>query len=159
MANPKYMNLGEYARHRGCTIGAIQKGIKDGRISAKKVGSQWRIDVAVADSELRETDVDADSDGVHEDDDIPSYAKSRAKKEAYLAKLKQLEYEQAKGRLVDSEDVRRDAYEVGKVTQTKIMAVAIRIAPQLAGMEDVQEIKRLIEDELRYALEDLTRGK
>jgi hypothetical protein len=97
-----------------------------------------------------------DTAPIDDEDYQARYIRARALHEEEKAKKAELERLQIEGELVQVEIVQREAYEAGKLAQTKIMSVPIRIAPQLAGMDDVQEIRRLIEDELRYALEELT---
>lgn len=159
----KKISASAYAKHRGISLVSVSKAIQSGKISAEQNGKGYLIDPVVADREWSGAVTREHGKASLQPSPVSgqemTYAKSRAIKEAYAARLKKLEYEQAMGSMVDSDEVRRQAYAAGKLTQTKIMSIPIRIAPQLAGMDDVQEIRRLLEDELRYALEELTRGK
>jgi hypothetical protein len=155
------MSAGQYAKHRGISVKNVTKAIEEGRITAEKVGNRFVIDQVKADKEwARNTSQPrTNPGGCVEQEPIyqsgPSYAQSRAIKEAYLARLKKLEYERELGALVDADQVRRDGYAAGKLVQSKMLAIPDRLAGQLAGMTDVAAIKRVLVDEIRYALSEV----
>jgi hypothetical protein len=152
------MSAGQYAKHRGISVKNVTKAIEEGRIVAEKVGNRFVIDQEKADKEwARNTSQPRTNPGGEPaaDFDNPSYAQSRAIKEAYLAQLKKLEYERELGALVDADQVRRDGYAAGKLVQSKMLAIPDRLAGQLAGMTDVNQIKRVLVDEIRYALSEV----
>jgi hypothetical protein len=154
----KEMSAADYAKHRGIALKNVTKAIEEGRISAKKDGRKWVIDQEKADIDwARNTSQPRTNPGGEPaaDFDNPSYAQSRAIKEAYLAQLKKLEYERELGALVDADQVRRDGYAAGKLVQSKMLAIPDRLAGQLAGMTDVNQIKRVLVDEIRYALSEV----
>jgi hypothetical protein len=152
------MSAGQYAKHRGISVKNVTKAIEEGRITAQKVGNRFVIDQVKADKEwARNTSQPRTNPGgrVEQEPSGPSYAQSRAIKEAYLARLKKLEYERELGALVDADQVRRDGYAAGKLVQSKMLAIPDRLAGQLAGMTDVAAIKRVLVDEIRYALSEV----
>jgi len=156
MANE--MTANQYAKHRGIAVKNVTKAIEEGRITAYKVGNKFVIDQEKADKEwARNTSQPKTSPNsrVEPESSGPSYAQSRAIKEAYLARLKKLEYERELGALVDADQVRRDGYAAGKLVQSKMLAIPDRLAGQLAGMTEVAAIKRVLIDEIRYALSEV----
>ena len=160
----KFMSATQYAKHRGIAPKNVTKAIEEGRIDAKKSGKKWMINAELADVQwrkntnmsLQDQQKQNESLQVFDDDDgLPSYSQSRAVKESYLAKLKKLEYEKERGSLIDAEEVKRNAYTSGKLVQQKMLAIPDRLAGQLAGMTDVSAIKRVLVDEIRYALSEV----
>ena len=83
------------------------------------------------------------------------YTAARAMREAFAAKTAKLEYERLSGKLVEVDEVRRGAFEVGRRVRDSVLSIPDRIAPILAGLTDVNEIHRALTKELREALEAL----
>src|SRR5207249_1474334 len=65
-----------------------------------------------------------------------SYAASRAAREAYLARLAKLEFEQRSGKLVDADEVRAQVFGLGRRLRDTLMGLPDRLAPVLAGQTD-----------------------
>jgi hypothetical protein len=152
------MSASQYAKHRGIAVKNVIKAIEEERITGVKEGTKWVIDPAVADREWADNTANpkiAPGGNIEIDLGNQSYAQSRAIKEAYLARLKKLEYERELGALVDADQVRRDGYAAGKLVQSKMLAIPDRLAGQLAGMTEVAAIKRVLVDEIRYALSEV----
>jgi hypothetical protein len=87
------------------------------------------------------------------------YTAARAMREAYAAKTARLEYERLSGKLIDSDEVRRDGFETGRRVRDSVLSIPDRISPILAGLTDVDEIHRTLSKELREALEGLSHGQ
>jgi hypothetical protein len=171
-----------YARHRGVSHTTVLKAIASGRVTAKG----GKLDPKVADrqwaastnqSKPRNT-VSGNPDGNgrwgnqhgrggQEEKPAPeapaeqpgagSYAQARAGREAYLARLAKIEYEKAIGKLIDADEVRKKWFESGRRVRESVMSVCDRVAPLVTGLSDVAEVHRIIENELRVALEGLSR--
>ncbi|MBF0293870.1 MAG: hypothetical protein HQL96_01665 [Magnetococcales bacterium] len=73
----------------------------------------------------------------------------RAKAELELGRLK--------GSLLDAEDVKREVFEMARRTRDRILGIPYRVAASLAAETDAKAIERLLDDELRTALEELSR--
>ena len=86
---------------------------------------------------------------------IPSYSQSRAVKEAYLARISRLQYEEMTGQLVRENGVKTEAFRRGRMVRDQILSVPDRLASILAAEDDAAEVCRLLEQELRTALEAL----
>jgi len=87
---------------------------------------------------------------------VPPYSQSRAIKEAYQARLSRLMYEEKKGSLINADEVKFEAFRRARMARDQILAVPDRIAPILAAEDDEEQIREILESELRAALEALT---
>jgi len=85
-----------------------------------------------------------------------SYAASRAAREAYLARLAKLDFEQRSGKLVDADEVRVQIFGLGRRMRDALMGLPDRLAPVLAGQTDQAEIHRLLAQEIMASLAELS---
>lgn len=174
------VSLREYGRMRGVSGAAVSKAIKAGRI---KNGVRYdakghpKIDVDVADREwVRNTDGShqkhlpeghrlsayAQPPGVTPGDEatiarggVPPIDKSRAIREAYMARLAKLDYEERDGKLVAAEAIKAEMFTAARTVRDALLAIADREAPRLAGMTDAHQITTLLRAEITKALEKL----
>jgi len=163
------MNLRQYAGHRGCTLRAVQKAIRDGRLSksVRKSGNKYEIDPALADEEwARNTDTNFNRNNLEPQPDhgpgsrkVPPFQESRAIREAYEARIKRLEYEQKSGKLIGREEIRNEFFTLARMVRNAILAVPQKVSMELASEIDPHRIESMLEAELRLALEDLSRTK
>jgi hypothetical protein len=90
---------------------------------------------------------------------IPDYGESRAKREHYLARLAELQVGQQEQLLMDAEDVKEKWFEVGRRVRNWLQAMASRVAPDLAAMNDPVEVgifmDRQVHDALMALADDL----
>lgn len=182
------MGYREYARHRGVTLGAVQKALRDKRISATE---EKKIDSAIAD---RDWHVNTDSSRVAvnaiESHRLPlqqqialppmasetgnkpdpeeltgtdrvanEYREHRATRERYQALKQQLEYEQMVGQLINVDEAKRIVYTSFRALRDSIMNVAARVKDQLAAESDSHACEVLVENELSAALAGIDIGK
>ncbi|MDP2689896.1 MAG: hypothetical protein Q8P48_07260 [Deltaproteobacteria bacterium] len=167
-----------YAKRRGVSPEAVSKAVKTGRITA---GPDGKIDPERADREWKENtdqskplnsvsgtprhrkppdspkipggDIEAASGGLP--GGIPPYVQSRAIREAYEARIKKLDYEVKKGKLINADEVRVAAFNVARVTRDKLMNIPERLAPLLVGVGDIHEAHKLLGSEIRLICEEL----
>lgn len=92
------------------------------------------------------------------DDQIPDLNESRAKREHYQAELAKLQCQQQRGELVEAEEVRREAFKLGRTIRDSLMALPDRLAAQLAGTSDTRLCHILLSQELTTALRVLADG-
>lgn len=78
-----------------------------------------------------------------------------AKKESFAAHLKELEYGEESGRLLDRERVHKTAFEISRIVRNAIMKVPTRVAPLVAAEMDERAVKKILDEELMMALEQL----
>ena len=86
----------------------------------------------------------------------PSYAQSRAIREAYQARLAKLEYEQKSGKLIDADEVKITWFKHIKAAQTRIMGVPAACKTRVPDLPLV--LVATIEAIVREAMEDLANG-
>lgn len=78
----------------------------------------------------------------------PSLAQSRAVKEAYLARLAKLDYEQKIGKLIEADEVKVRAFKLARNARDAMLTLPDRLAPVLASETDVQAVHRLLLEDI-----------
>ena len=89
----------------------------------------------------------------------PSYAQSRSIKEAFSARLAQLDYEKKSGALCRADDVVKAARQSARLTRDYLLNIASKLAPILASETDINIVSKLLEDEIHNALTNLSNGE
>lgn len=182
-----HKSLRTYAKARGISHEAVRQAIKAGRLKQSIVmvnGEPKIADEALADKEwaantdqskprnritgdpkrrrasqdapMKPMDNDSGGDGAGKG---PSYAQSRAIREAYMARLAKIEFEEKAGKLVSRDEVRVAIFNVARRSRDMLMAVADRVTPLVVGQEDAHEIHRIITDEMRRIAAELAKMK
>jgi hypothetical protein len=139
-----------YARHRGCTLRAVQKAIGDGRITATKRGRSVLIDPAKADTEWV-ANTDPSQVGVH-DDSASGFQAARTKQLRVRIAREELELQRARREIIGLEEAKRLAFTSFRTMRDALMNVAGRVKDQCAAESDPFAIERLIDDEIARAL-------
>ena len=162
------LSITAYARHRGCSHVAVLKAIKSGRIEKESDGT---IDPIKADAawerntnqaQQRKEQKPAAAPAVPPEKQIdppainsgPNYAQSRAIKEAYLARLAKLSYEEKSGALVRMDSVKVAWFNVLRVMRDRVLNLPDRMAPILSAEQDPKQVRDLLDLELRQILDD-----
>lgn len=86
------------------------------------------------------------------DDAIPDLNESRARREHYQAELAKLQVAQQRRELVPADEVKKEAFQVGRSIREALSNLADRLSHQLAGETDPAVIHQLLTDEHRDAL-------
>ncbi len=152
-----FLTLRGYARHRGVSLTAVQKAIKDGRIKTSKKKGKVGIDSESADKAWDAT-TDPAKQRKEKDAGVATggtFQQARAMREAYLANIAKLNYEEKIGKLVDADVVRKILFEAWRITRDNILNISNRLAPQLASETDPHQVHLLLEAEHNRALEEL----
>lgn len=89
------------------------------------------------------------------DDAIPDLNESRARREHYQAELAKLQVTQQRGELVPVDEVKKEAFNIGRAVRESLSNLADRLSHQLAGEIDPVVIHKLLSDEHRAALLEL----
>jgi hypothetical protein len=163
------LGLREYARHRGCTLRAVQVALQAGRIFYEPDGS---IDPVKADQDwAQNTGPKARRAQGHRLRQSPpprpeptgstqlNFAQARAAKEVFEARLRKLELEERQGNLVQRRAVELEAYNRGRVFRDAMLNIPPRVAGLLAAETDAATVHDLLETEIRSVLEQLSAGK
>lgn len=153
------MNASQYAKHRGVSHVAVLNALKSGRITKEPDGS---IDPEKADVQWeRNTDFSRNPNKARRtrasETPLPSgpdYNVSRAVREAYIARLAKLEYEEKIGSLVKAEDVKLQWFNTLRIVRDRVLQAPDRLASILAAETDTNTIKQTLDAELRRILDD-----
>lgn len=86
------------------------------------------------------------------DDAIPELNESRARREHYQAELAKLQVAQQRRELVPADEVKKQAFQIGRSVREALSNLADRLSHQLAGETDPAVIHQLLSDEHRDAL-------
>lgn len=81
------------------------------------------------------------------DDAIPELNESRARREHYQAELAKLQVAQQRKELVPADEVKKQAFQVGRSVREGLSNLADRLSHQLAGETDPVVIHKLLTDE------------
>lgn len=166
------LSIREYARHRraaglkGGTPSAVHKAIVSGRIKRDENGL---IDQSVADGAWDAATGEARAlpqriaqqpavDGSNRQPAAPSYAASRAIREAYAARMAKIAYEEKIGSVVSAESVKDAAFNCARETRRAILDVPCRLSELLAAETNPAAIESLLTKELIAALDSLSNG-
>lgn len=176
----KLVSKNEYAELRGVSRQAVYYAIRTGKI-ADAIQPDGKIDAALADQlwannthptsgysghmskrgQRKAPDIEAVIEVVKgagiNPDAPPPLVESKTLQAAYQARLAQIEYEQKSGQLVDADDVKKAAFKAARVTRDAILAIPDRVAAQFAGMTDPYTIHSTLTQELRGAIEEITK--
>jgi len=166
------MNLLGYAKDRGVEYTQLSKWAGQGRFSSdalRKEGRKW----IVADAQELDRQVAAAKapdrggrGGAPAIDDalrrqqnqaaaIPSFAQSRAVREAFAAKLTKLDFDQRSGKLVDKNELRMRLAKLHMGVRDALRTIPDRVAPIVAAETDQAKIHAMLLKEIGQALEGL----
>ena len=175
------VTFAEFAAIRGCSKGAVTHATKS-RIAAavvEKEGRRWldrdlalelwnKNTVANAQSKVSRADPvekpPADAAELKRrvegmpDDAIPDLNESRARREHYQAELAKLQVTQQRGELVAADEVKKEAFKMGRSLREALANLADRLSHQLAGETDPTVIHQVLTQEHRAALVELCDG-
>lgn len=85
----------------------------------------------------------------------PSYAASRAIREAYQARLAKLDYEERSGKLVEVDKVKASAFKVARTVRDGLLNLPDRVAHELAHETNAAAVHLRLTQEIRVVLEAL----
>ena len=152
------MGVREYARHRDVTQAAVQDAIRSGKISEAIVlkGQRKKIDQEKADKLWTDrTSVNNSNAHTNPSQLGQSLHKAKVAKETYAAKLAQLAFDQKSGKLCRVADVKKAAWEIGRVTSDKLMSIPDKLAPVFAAENDLEVIREMLSKALHEALNSI----
>jgi hypothetical protein len=175
------MSLRAYAKHRGVSLRAVQKAIKSGRIAARKDG---RLDADVADadwarntaprpqpsSQPAKPAASPQSAPHHHHSDPPrrevtdppklesglEYARARAVRETYQARLAKIDFEERTEKLVSADEVRVASFNRFRQFRDGMLNIPDRLAAVLAAEGNVRRVHELLATEIRKALTEFS---
>ena len=89
---------------------------------------------------------------------VPSYAQSRAIREAYLARLAKLEFEEKSAKLVDVEEMARAIGNMIVRTRDGLLSIPSRVCAILAAETDERQVYLILDEEIRQTLTNLSQN-
>lgn len=166
------MSMRQYAKHRGISAPSVSKAVAMGRITCVRDSfGRAQIDPAVADREWEENSVpyrvgnSGGKDGASTvvnpesgesgDPKKNPYAQATAVLKNYQARLAKLEFEEKAGKLHDVDGCSKEAFRIARAVRDAMLGIPDRLSAELAGETDQFKIRKLLEDEIRLALENL----
>lgn len=167
------MNLLQYAEDRKVEYTQLSKWACQGRFSSDAVRKEGRRWVVVDAQELdRQVAATKSPDrggrgGAPAIDDalkrqqaqaaaIPSFAQSRAYREAFAAKLTKLEFDQRSSKLVDKAELKLKLAKLHMAVRDALRTIPDRVAPIVAAETDQAKIHAMLLKEIGQALEGLS---
>ncbi len=149
------MTVGEYATHRGITEQGVLKAIQTKRLEAsvRKVDGRWQIDQQLADHEWAQR---TEKRAVSAATPTGGYHEAKARREAALAELAEIELRKEKGELVSKLAVIKEQSKRNGAAKTKLLGIPSRYKQRFPDLtlEHMAELEALI----RESLTDLSRG-
>ena len=166
------MNLLQYATDRGVEYTQLSKWAGQGRFSSDALRKEKRSWVVADPQELDRQVAAAKSPdrggrgGAPSIDQslqqqqnqaaaIPSFAQSRAIREAYAARLTRLEFDQRSGKLVDKSELKMRLAKLHMGVRDSLRTIPDRVAPIVAAETDQAKIHAMLLKEIGQALEGL----
>jgi len=145
-----------FAKLEGVSRTLVQRKIKsghllthpDGSLDPKLVGTSWHGEAVEEQVQAR---VEADAKAGK----IPSKAESEAKKEHYLALLRQLEYDEKVGKVAPVEEFSQYLTNSNLIIRSKLLALPARLAPYVVLAKTAAEAAARIEEGVRECLWEL----
>ena len=168
------VSLTEYSRVRGVTHEAVRKAVKVGRLSKSVVfgpTGKARIIPAIADQEwVANTDStqqrvpavppprpapEPEPEPASNEPRTATFQQARTLREAYMARLAKLEFEEKSGKLVQHEAVKNEAFKTARIVRDNLLNIPDRVAGELAAETNQFKVHQRLTLEIRRALEDL----
>lgn len=148
------LSIHAYATHRGVSRTAVQRAIKDGRIS---LGEDGKIDVGEADRQWDEnTQTRAGSTTSVEVNGLPTYGQSRAVREAYAALREKKEYEDRAQQLVGRDQVLQTMEILIRTAKAKLEELPSALARPLSNETTERGCLELLQASIYGVLEELS---
>jgi hypothetical protein len=166
------MNLRKYAEDRKVEYTQLSKWAGQGRFSTdamRKDGRTWVVvdpqeldrQVAAAKSPDRggRGGAPAIDQALQQQQNqaaaIPSFAQSRAIREAYAARLTRLEFDQRSAKLIDKAELKMKLAKLHMAVRDSLRTIPDRVAPIVAAETDQAKIHAMLLKEIGQALEGL----
>ena len=168
------ITLTEFAKIRGVSTEAVSKAVRVGRLSKSVTWSkankprlipalaeqEWAANTDSAQQRVRAVPPPKapkpEAEQSSGEQRTATFQQARTLREAYMARLAKLEYEEKTGSLVRADAVKNEAFRIARVMRDGILNIPDRIAGDLAAEMDQFAIHQKLTAELRKALEGLS---
>lgn len=166
------VGVAEYAEHRGISTRAVQAKVQAGQLSGAvrqtPSGRYW-INQAVADKvwiargDAKHIGKMKSASGLPEDEDlkkvlaeVSDFNAAKAKEKKYQAELAKMEYEEKIQKLVEKKQVQEKLFEMARKIRNNLLNIPAKIMDVLAAEMDPYAVEKILNDEIKKTLEDLT---
>lgn len=147
----------EYAKRTGRSESAVRKAVSEGRITKTADG---KIDQEIADLQWAKNTMPAKSNGKPKvtGDHVTEYLEARARKEIANAMRAELDYEEAAGKLVQTERVSEYVAGFSGLVRDALTALPDRLAPGVAALQgEERAIRRVLAAEIDKTLRKMSK--
>jgi phage terminase Nu1 subunit (DNA packaging protein) len=149
------LSQADYARHRRVSRQYISRLAKAGVL----VMRGRKVDVAASDAVLDDrpdkVSQAATSGPVEPGAQTTTYAQAKLADMVFRAKLRRLEFETKSGKLIPADEVKVQWFKLARQIRDKLLAVPSKLAPQLAALSEVREVRELLDGEIEAILRGL----
>ena len=156
-----FITFSDLAQLKGVTRSAVsqrrQTGILDAAIV--KVGAREKLNKELAlelwdkNSVSFTPEIKESIKNVGSSEELPSFNESRAKREAMMARLAEIEVEEKEKVLVPSEDVKRSWVQLVTIAKTKVLGIPTKAKQRIPDLD--KGAMALLDEIVRETLEDL----
>lgn len=158
----------EYAKYRGVSLATVKDWVDDGKLdNCWKVANNNRKKINWRSADVALDNAQAGSNGansIEENFSDPkiehsspggTLTRARTAKTAMEAQAAKLKFELLSGSLVKKDDVIKVAKDMGRLTKESLLTLPDRLSPVLTGINDMDEIHRILTEEINTALRNL----
>lgn len=168
------VTLTAYAKNKGVSTEAVSKAVRVGRLSKSVVfdaKSRPRVIPELADQEwVANTDSaqqrvpvvapprpepEPEQPVARDEPKTATFQQARTLREAYMARLAKLEFDEKSGLLVKAEAVKNEAFKVARIVRDNMLNIPDRVSGELANETNQFKIHQRLTAEIRRALEDM----
>lgn len=153
----KYITISQMSEKYGIAQPPISTAVKNARLKAKKDKDTGKYLISEDDAKKF---ADNYTHYVSKTDKAGTvYSESRASLQAYKARIAKIEYEQKIGNLISLDEVKKDAFKIGRVLRDLLLNLPHKLSHELAAETNPATIEKLLDSEIRQTLDEITRGK
>ncbi len=145
----------DYARHRRVSRQYISRLAKAGVLVMRGGKVDLVASDAVLDDRPDKVSEAATSGPVEASGQTTTYAQARLADMLFRARLRKLEFETKSGKLVTTDEVKAQWFRLARQLRDKLLAVPAKLAPQLAALTDVRQVRELLDGEIEAILKGL----
>lgn len=169
------VTLTAYAKMKGVSTEAVSKAVRVGRLSKSVVfdaKNRPRVIPHLADQEWvantdsaqqrvpavpppRPPEPEPEAPAARDEPKTATFQQARTLREAYMARLAKLEFDEKSGLLVKADAVKNEAFKTARIVRDGLLNIPDRIAAELANETNQFKVHQRLTHEIRRVLEDL----
>jgi hypothetical protein len=157
----EFVSAAQFSRDIKVTKAAVSKALKSGRLDEAKVNRDGKVFLIKAKAfEIWEQTSDPSHPRARkkeivprDSEDLPSFNESRAKREAMMARLAEIDVEEREKLLVPSEDVKNAWVQLVTIAKTKVLGIPTKAKQRIPDLD--KSAIGLLDEIVRETLEDL----